>query len=332
MTTILITGGAGFIGSHLVRHALHHYPDISVINLDALTYAGNLDNLLDITGDPNYRHRYEFIHGDICDESLVTRLMSQVDVVIHSAAQTHVDRSIDGPGVFTHTNVWGTQVLLEAARKANVSKFVLVSTDEVYGSIEAPGLFKESDSLEPSSPYSASKAAADLLTLSYFKTYGFPICITRCSNNYGPYQYPEKLIPRFILNAMANEKLPLYGDGLNVRDWIHVDDHSRAVFKVVDSGTPGEVYNVGSSNEQSNVFITHCILKHLSRSDDLITYVTDRPGHDRRYAIDSSKLQAELGWQPQVNFEQGLAETITWYQSNADWTTRLQSRTLSAAS
>jgi dTDP-glucose 4,6-dehydratase len=324
--SVLITGGAGFIGSHLVRHAIETLPDASVVNLDALTYAGNLDNLADIADHP----RYQFIHGDITDEALVARLMRETDVVIHAAAQTHVDRSIDGPAIFTHTNVWGTQVLLEAARKAQIAKFVLVSTDEVYGSVAPPGQFKETDPLDPSSPYSASKAASDLLALSYYKTYGFPVCITRCSNNYGPYQYPEKLIPLFILNAMANQAVPVYGDGLNVRDWIHVTDHSRAVFRVAEAGQPGEIYNIGTQNEQTNLAITQRILSHLGKSDRLITYVADRPGHDRRYAIDSHKLQSRLDWHPQVPFDEGLAETISWYQSNPTWLARLKARQASA--
>ncbi len=322
MKRILITGGAGFIGSWLIRHLMKKYPDYQITNLDLLTYAGNLDNLSDVENNPNYR----FVHGDICDEVLVKKLMAETDICVNAAAQTHVDRSIDGPTIFVKTNVLGTQVLLEAARKAGIEKFVQISTDEVYGSLGKTGYFTETTPLDPSSPYSASKTGGDLVALSYYKTYGFPVCITRCSNNYGPNQYPEKLIPLFILNASQDKPVPVYGDGLNVRDWIHVLDHSAGVDAVIHHGRPGEVYNIGASNERNNLEITRLILKGLNKPETLIKYVEDRLGHDRRYAIDSSKIQQEFGWKPQVDFEQGLQETIQWYLDNGEWVRRLQER------
>ena len=324
---ILITGGAGFIGSWLVRHWLRHYPGDQVINLDLLTYAGNLDNLRDVEANANYR----FVHGDITDEVLVHRLMGEVDVVINVAAQTHVDRSISGPTVFVQTNVLGTQVLLEAARQARLlngrlQKFIQISTDEVYGSLGETGHFSENSPIDPSSPYSASKTAADLLALSYFTTFGLPVCVTRCSNNYGPYQFPEKLIPLFILNASQDISLPVYGDGLNVRDWIHVEDHNAAIDRVVSDGRPGQVYNIGANNEWDNLSITRAILKHLNKPESLIRFVDDRLGHDRRYAIDSSKIQQELGWTPKHTFADGLPQTIDWYLSHPDWIENLKHR------
>ncbi|MEB3285978.1 MAG: dTDP-glucose 4,6-dehydratase [Vampirovibrionales bacterium] len=315
---ILLTGGAGFIGSWLVRHLLAQPEAYRVTNLDLLTYAGNPDNLLDVASNPRYR----FVEGDICDEALVSELMGDVDIVINAAAQTHVDRSISGPGIFIHTNVLGTQVLLESARQkksASLEKFIQISTDEVYGSLGQTGLFTETSALEPSSPYSSSKASGDLIALSYFKTYGLPVCVTRCSNNYGPNQYPEKLIPLFIQNASNDKAVPVYGDGLNVRDWIHVQDHSAAVFAVIKAGRPGEVYNIGASNEQNNLWITRKILEILEKPDTLIRFVEDRLGHDRRYAIDSHKIQTELGWRPAVDFESGLRQTVQWYLDNPAW-------------
>lgn len=319
---ILLTGGAGFIGSWLIRHLLTNYPQYKITNLDLLTYAGNLENLKDIENHPNYA----FVQGDICDEALVERLMAETDICVNVAAQTHVDRSISGPSIFVHTNVMGTQVLLEAARRNNIEKFVQVSTDEVYGSIEGSACFTEESPIEPSSPYSASKASGDLIALGYYKTYGLPVCITRCSNNYGPNQYPEKLIPLFILNASQNKKVPVYGDGMNVRDWIHVKDHSAAVARVIEAGTPGEVYNVGSSNERNNLEITRLLLKHVGKDDSLIEFVTDRLGHDRRYAIDSSKIQRELGWKAQIDFSDGLKETVDWYLNNPAWVDGVRKR------
>jgi dTDP-glucose 4,6-dehydratase len=322
MTRVLVTGGAGFIGSWLVRYLLNTHPDWSVINLDVLDYAGNLDNLTDVDQNP----RYSFVHGDIRDKALVTRLMGQVDYCINVAAQTHVDRSISGPETFVSTNVVGTMTLLEAARHANISRFVQISTDEVYGSLGESGLFTEQSPIEPSSPYSSSKAGADLLALSYYRTYGLPVCVTRCSNNYGPNQYPEKLIPYFIMQAQQDKALPVYGDGQNVRDWIYVEDHNRAIDLVLTKGQPGEVYNIGSSNEWNNLDITKALLRHLGKPESLITYVADRLGHDRRYAIDSTKIQTELGWKPLMSFDQGLSQTIQWYLDNTQWLERLQNR------
>lgn len=319
---ILLTGGAGFIGSWLIKHLLENYPQYKITNLDLLTYAGNLDNLKDVENHPNYR----FVHGDICDEALVERLMAETDICVNVAAQTHVDRSISGPSIFVHTNVMGTQTLLEAARRNNIEKFVQVSTDEVYGSIEGTACFTEESPIQPSSPYSASKAGGDLLAMGYFTTYDLPVCITRCSNNYGPNQYPEKLIPLFILNASQDKSVPVYGDGMNVRDWIHVKDHSAAVARVIEAGTPGEVYNVGTSNERNNLEITKLLLNLVGKDDSLITYVTDRLGHDRRYAIDSSKIQRELGWKAKIDFAEGLKETVQWYLNNPNWVEGVRKR------
>lgn len=319
---LLVTGGCGFIGSWLVRHLLSEYPDVHITNLDLLEYAGNPENLKDIADNPRYR----FVQGDIRDEKLVNQLMAEMDVCINVAAQTHVDRSISGPGVFITTNVVGTQVLLEAARQKGISKFIQVSTDEVYGSIEAPAKFTEESPLDPSSPYSSSKAAADLIALSYHKTYGLPVCITRCTNNYGPNQYPEKLIPLFILNASEDKQVPVYGDGMNVRDWIHVEDHSAGVATVWKHGKPGEVYNIGSGNEHNNLEITRLILSILGKPESLIKFVTDRPGHDRRYALDCGKIERELGWKAQKSFEQGLRETVKWYLDNPGWVANVRRR------
>jgi dTDP-glucose 4,6-dehydratase len=320
--TLLVTGGCGFIGSWLIRHLLSKYPEYHVINLDLLTYAGNPENLNDLEGNPRYR----FVQGDITDEALVNQLMQGVDACINVAAQTHVDRSISGPGIFISTNVVGTQVLLEAARNANVGKFVQVSTDEVYGSIEGSAKFLETSPLEPSSPYSSSKAAADLIALSYWKTYGLPVCITRCTNNYGPNQYPEKLIPLFILNASEDKNVPVYGDGLNVRDWIHVEDHSAGVSAVLRQGKQGEVYNLGGDNEKNNLAITRMILNLLGKTDSLIQYVPDRLGHDRRYALNCEKAKRELGWIQKKQFEQGLKETVSWYLNNPQWVANVRQR------
>lgn len=321
---ILVTGGAGFIGSWIIRHLLQHRPECEVINLDLLTYAGNLENLEDIEHSPHYR----FVHGDIRDAKLVDSLMAEVDGVIHAAAETHVDRSISHPLLFVETNVVGTQVLLEAARRNSLQKFVLVSTDEVYGSLklDTDDKFTETTPIKPNSPYAASKASADLLALSTFKTYGFPVCVTRCGNNYGPYQYPEKLIPFFILKAMAGEPVPVYGDGLNVRDWIHVDDHAAAVIEVLFSGKPGEVYNIGADNQRNNLDITHTLLRLMNQPESHIRYVQDRPGHDRRYALDTTKIRTELGWKPHYQFETALEETVRWYKTHSSWIQHVQER------
>ncbi|MBI4175725.1 MAG: dTDP-glucose 4,6-dehydratase [Candidatus Aenigmarchaeota archaeon] len=311
--TVLVTGGLGFIGSNFIRHYLAASTESRIINIDKITYAGNPNNLNDIKGDP----RYVFVKGDICDKSLVEKWMKGCDAVLNFAAETHVDRSIIDAGSFVQTDVLGTYRLLEAARKYGVSKYVQISTDEVYGSI-VKGSFTEESNLSPSSPYSASKAGGDLLALAYWKTYGMHVSVTRSSNNYGPYQHPEKLIPRFITNAIQDKPLPLYGDGRNVRDWLHVLDNCRAIKAVKDYGKPGETYNAGGGNERINLEITRIILKELGKPESLIKYVDDRPGHDRRYSIDSAKIRS-LGWKPSVGFETGMKETVRWYALNEKW-------------
>jgi dTDP-glucose 4,6-dehydratase len=322
MTTLVVTGGCGFIGSNFVRHILASDPSVSVINFDCLTYAGNLANLADLTGNPRYR----FVRGDITDrEAVRATLGSGVDGLIHFAAESHVDRSIQDSGPFVRTNVLGTQVLLDAAREFGVGKVVHISTDEVYGSLGPTGAFTESTPLAPSSPYSASKAGSDLLVLSYAHTFGLPALITRCSNNYGPYQFPEKLIPLFITNLLCDEPVPVYGDGQQVRDWIHVRDHCAAIERVWRAGRVGEIYNIGGRSEKTNLELTHTLLDLLGKPRTLIRHVKDRPGHDRRYAIDCSKIERELGWRPQVPFEEGLRETIRWYQSNGEWVSQVRS-------
>jgi len=310
---LLITGGAGFIGSNFVRHILQKYPDYKVTNLDKLTYAGNLENLGDIESNPNYK----FIKGDICDAEVVNGLVKDADVIAHFAAESHVDRSIDGPSEFIQTNILGTQILLEAARTNNIKLFLHISTDEVYGSVEE-GFSKESDLLEPNSPYSASKASADLLVRSYQATYGLPAIITRSSNNFGPYQYPEKVIPLFVTNLLKDKKVPLYGDGLNVRDWIYVLDNCEAIDFVLHKGKTGEAYNIASGNLLSNIELTKQILGIMGKPESFIEYVKDRLGHDRRYALDTAKLN-QLGWQPRHSFKEGLDKTAQWYKSNEKW-------------
>ncbi|MBD2871533.1 dTDP-glucose 4,6-dehydratase [Paenibacillus arenilitoris] len=313
---LLITGGAGFIGSNFAHYMVKKYPDYQLINLDALTYAGNTDNLAELNGCPNHR----FVHGSICDKQLVENLVQQgVDAVINFAAESHVDRSIAHPEVFVQTNVLGTQLLLEAARKHKVRTFIQISTDEVYGSLGPAGLFTEQTPIAPNSPYSSSKAAGDLLARAYFETYGLQVMITRCSNNYGPYQFPEKLIPHMIISAIADRPLTVYGDGLNVRDWLHVEDHCSAIDLVLHKGTAGEVYNIGGSNERTNISIVSTILEELQKPETLIKYVADRLGHDRRYGIDASKIINELGWKPKYRFETGIRETIRWYLQNDQW-------------
>lgn len=314
---LIVTGGAGFIGSNFVRHMLNTYPDYKIINLDLLTYAGNKESLADLMDNPNH----VFVEGNITDRDLLDQLITdyKIDGVINFAAESHVDRSILNPEVFVETNIQGTLALLDAARKRNLKKYVQVSTDEVYGSLGAEGFFTEDTPLAPNSPYSASKAGADMLVRSYFETYGMDVNITRCSNNYGPYHFPEKLIPLMITNAMDQKNLPIYGDGENIRDWLHVTDHCAAIDLVFHKGNSGEVYNVGGHNERTNNQIVDLIVDRLNVSKDLVTYVEDRLGHDRRYAIDPIKLETELGWKPKYTFDTGIVETIDWYLANEVW-------------
>lgn len=312
---ILITGGCGFIGSHFVRMALKRWPDAQILNLDLLTYAGNLANLHDCADHPNYT----FVRGDVRDLNVVTQLIeSGCDAVVHLAAESHVDRSILASDDFMTTNILGTHVLLEAARKFEVPRFLYVSTDEVYGSLEAPHSATEDFALEPNSPYSVSKTAADMLVRSYFVTYGFPGVITRASNNFGPYQYPEKLIPLFVTNLIEGRKVPLYGDGLNVRDWIYVEDHCEGIARVLEDGQPGEAYNIGGGNPRTNREIADKLVAALA-DPSMIEYVQDRSGHDRRYAIESDKMKDQLGWQPRNDFDTALQKTIAWYKENRPW-------------
>ena len=322
---ILVTGGAGFIGSNFIRFVLgpEHKGKYRVINLDKLTYAGNLENLSDLPSSENYR----FVLGDIGDEKLVDSLVKDgVEAIVNFAAESHVDRSIYEPDLFLRTNIMGVQVLLEAAKRHKLLRFLQISTDEVYGSLH-PGdpCFCEDFVLAPNSPYAASKAAADLLVRSYFKTYGLSVLVTRCSNNYGPYQFPEKLIPLLITNALEDQPLPIYGDGLNVRDWIHVEDHCRAIRLILEKGREGEVYNIGGNGERTNLEIVEGVLRILGKPKTLIRFVTDRPGHDRRYGIDFLKLKSELGWSPSVPLAQGLEETVRWYSENGEWWRRVKS-------
>jgi dTDP-glucose 4,6-dehydratase len=320
---LLVTGGAGFIGSNFVRFLRRERPDWTVVDLDKLTYAGNLESLADLRDDG----RHVFVRGDIANPELVEHLCEQhgVAAIVNLAAESHVDRSILGPAVFVETNVSGTQVLLDAARRARVRRFVQVSTDEVYGSLGAEGRFTETSPLRPSSPYSASKAAADLLALAYHRTFGLDVIVTRCSNNYGPYQFPEKLIPLMIANALEGKKLPVYGDGLQVRDWIHVEDHCAALLAALENGRPGEVYNFGSDNECPNLAVVRHVLQALGKPESLVEHVKDRPGHDRRYAIDARKARAELRWSPRVGFADGLRRTVEWYVANRPWWERVRS-------
>jgi dTDP-glucose 4,6-dehydratase len=323
MKNILVTGGAGFIGSNFIRYLLQQHPTYRVVNFDLLTYAGNLENLAGVDLSP----RYFFVKADICDKESVDKIFREdaIDAVVHFAAESHVDRSILGPSVFVQTNVLGTSVLLEAARQSGVERFVHVSTDEVYGSLGAAGKFIETTPLHPNSPYSASKASSDLLALAYFHTFHTPVIVTRCSNNYGPYQFPEKLIPLMIANALNDKPLPVYGDGLNVRDWLYVEDHCSALDAVLHKGKEGEVYNIGGNNEKKNIEIVKLILQELEKPESLITFVQDRLGHDRRYAIDASKIKNELGWEPTHTFEIGIRETIHWYLSHKEWWQRILS-------
>jgi dTDP-glucose 4,6-dehydratase len=321
MTKILITGGAGFIGSNFVRYMLDKYTGYEIINLDALTYCGNLENLEGINNNPNYN----FIKGDITDKELINKIVSNVDYIVHFAAESHVDRSIEDPEIFIKSNIIGTQTLLESAKKYEIKKFLQISTDEVYGSLGAKGYFTENTPLCANSPYSASKAGADLMVRAYHNTFDLPMNITRCSNNYGPYQFPEKLIPLMISNALEDKELPVYGDGLNIRDWLHVYDHCTAVDLVLHKGKDGEVYNIGGNNEKTNIEIVKLILENLNKSETLIKYIKDRLGHDRRYAIDSNKIQEELGWKPKYTFETGIQKTINWYLDNQKWLENIKS-------
>ncbi len=319
MKTYLVTGGAGFIGSNYIRFLLQKYPNVRVINLDKLTYAGNLDNLRDMEHD----ERYRFVKGDICNEELVNQLTDEADIVVNFAAESHVDRSIEEPDAFIKTDIFGAFTLLEAARRNHIDRFVQISTDEVYGSIEK-GSFVEDDPLMPSSPYSASKTGADRIAFSYYVTYGVPVLITRCSNNFGPYHYPEKLIPLFVTNAIENKPLPIYGDGLNVRDWIYVEDHCDGIDFVTRKGELGEVYNIGGGNEKTNLEITDLILQKLAKPQSLKKFVTDRPGHDRRYSLDCSKL-TKMGWKPKHSFESAMGKTVEWYLENREWWEKIKS-------
>lgn len=317
MKRILVTGGAGFIGSNFIRHMLNKYNDYLITNLDKLTYCGNLDNLKDVAKNKNYK----FVKGDINDVKIVARLVKECDIVVHFAAESHVDRSIGDPDCFVRTNVFGTHVLLEAAKKYGTGLFVQISTDEVYGSI-AEGSFKETDPLKPNSPYSATKAGADLLARSYYITYKLPVMITRSSNNFGPNQYPEKVIPLFITNALRDKPLPLYADGMNVRDWLFVADNCEAIDTVIHKGKAGEVYNIGAGSEVTNLELTHAILDILGKDRSLIKFVKDRPGHDKRYSLDITKLKG-LGWQPRHDFRSALELTVNWYKENEPWWKRL---------
>lgn len=322
MRPLLITGGCGFIGSNFVRHVLENDRSVSLVNLDALTYAGNLANLADLAKEPRYR----FVKADITDRDAVRKIVGEgVSGIIHFAAESHVDRSIHDSGPFVRTNVLGTQILLDVAKEFAVPRYLQVSTDEVYGSLGATGLFSEETPLAPNSPYAASKAAADLLVRSYVHTFHFPALITRCSNNYGPYQFPEKLLPLFITNLLQNEPVPVYGDGQQIRDWIHVRDHCAAIWRVWKDGKPGEVYNIGGRCEKANLDLTHTLLDVMGKPRSLIRYVQDRLGHDRRYAIDCSKIERDLGWRPAVPFADGLKETVRWYMEHADWVKNIRS-------
>ncbi|KRM08010.1 dTDP-glucose 4,6-dehydratase [Liquorilactobacillus ghanensis DSM 18630] len=321
---LLVTGGAGFIGSNFIHYMLDKYADLQIVDLDLLTYAGNIHNLDDLKDDS----RHIFVKGNIVNRELVAYLIKQyqIDAIVNFAAESHVDRSILHPEVFVETNVQGTLALLDTAKKLNVGKYLQVSTDEVYGTLGQEGYFKETTSLAPNSPYSASKASADLLVRAYFETYGLNVNITRCSNNYGPYQFPEKLIPLMTSNGMDGKKLPIYGDGKNIRDWLHVSDHCKAIDLVLHKGRPGEVYNVGGHNEHTNNEIVHLIIKQLGLSENEIEYVKDRLGHDRRYAIDPTKIETELGWKPEYTFDRGIKETVDWYRNNEAWWRPLKER------
>ncbi|MPL71260.1 dTDP-glucose 4,6-dehydratase 2 [bioreactor metagenome] len=324
---ILVTGGAGFIGSNFIHYILNKYPDYNIINLDSLTYCGNLENLKELETNTHYK----FIKGDILDNNLLDSLINgnNIDYIVNFAAESHVDRSIQNPKIFLESNIIGTQNLLEIAKKyyenGQIKKYIQISTDEVYGTLGKTGYFTEETPLAPNSPYSASKAGADMIVRAYYETFNLPINITRCSNNYGPYQFPEKLIPLIINNALKNKKLPVYGDGKNIRDWLHVYDHCTAIDLVMKNGKIGDVYNIGGNNEKTNIDIVKIILDYLNKPEDLIEFVKDRLGHDKRYAIDSRKIKKELGWKPKYNFESGIIETIEWYLNNNKWLEKVSS-------
>ena len=322
MMRVLITGGAGFIGSNFIRYALREHTGWDITNLDKLTYAGNLENLAGIEKEK----RYHFIKGDISDGKLVDSLFCQgFDIVVNFAAESHVDRSIMDPSPFIKTNVEGTNVLLDVSRHRGIKRFLQVSTDEVYGSLGLKGKFREQSPVAPNSPYSASKAAADMMCRAYYVTYNLPVIVTRCSNNYGPYQFPEKLIPLVVTNALENKEVPVYGDGLNIRDWIYVEDHCRALDHVIHSGKLGETYNIGANSEKTNLELVQSLLDILGKSHSLVTFVTDRPGHDRRYALSASKIRRELGWKPKVSIDACLRQTVQWYVENEIWWRRIKS-------
>lgn len=322
MKTLLVTGGAGFIGSSFIKYELKKRPNYKIINLDNLTYCGNIENLKDVQDNPNY----EFIKGNIVDKKLVSKLIKKADFVINFAAETHVDNSIKNPEIFIETNVQGTLNLLQCCKETGIEKYIQISTDEVYGSLGSVGSFSESSPLAPNSPYAASKASGDMLTRAYYKTFSLPTIITRCSNNFGPNQYPEKLIPFFISKLLKGEKVPLYGDGQNVRDWLYVYDHCEAIDLVLQKGKVGETYNIGGQNEKTNLEITKLILNALGKDENSIEYVKDRLGHDKRYAISSEKIKKELGWKPLYTFEEGIKQTIDWYLKNQDWIKNIEKK------
>jgi len=319
---ILVTGGCGFIGSNFIRYMLRKYPDLEIVNLDALTYAGNTENLREIENEARYR----LVHGRVEDAERLEEALEGVEAVVHFAAESHVDRSILDAAPFIKTNVLGTQVLLNSALKHGIRKFVHISTDEVYGALGEEGVFKETDPFRPRSPYAASKAAADLLVQAYFTTYGLPVCIARPSNNYGPYQFPEKLIPLMITNLIEGKKVPVYGQGLNVRDWLFVEDNCQAIDLILEKGKPGEAYNIGGKCEKHNIEVVREVLKVMGKSEEMIEFVPDRPGHDFRYALDNAKIESELGWNPATSFEEGIRRTVEWYTNNPHWWKPLKER------
>jgi dTDP-glucose 4,6-dehydratase len=319
---ILVTGGCGFIGSNFIRYMLRKYPDLEIVNLDALTYAGNTENLREIENEARYR----FVHGRVEDAERLEEALEGVEAVVHFAAESHVDRSILDAAPFIKTNVLGTQVLLNSALKHGIKKFVHISTDEVYGALGEEGVFKETDPFRPRSPYAASKAAADLLVQAYFTTYGLPVCIARPSNNYGPYQFPEKLIPLMITNLIEGKKVPVYGQGLNVRDWLFVEDNCQAIDLILEKGKPGEAYNIGGKCEKHNIEVVREVLKVMGKSEEMVEFVPDRPGHDFRYALDNTKIESELGWNPATSFEEGIRRTVEWYTNNPHWWKPLKER------